>query len=478
MPDLMPSSRLSIRRLAIVTIATIALGAGVAAATGHAPGSRPGPGLTVAPTAVFHGAGGEPNIAISPDGRTIIADGLGGEGNNEPAAIYRSTDAGRSFQRLHGKFSAAGGGDFDFRWLDNTTVVAVDLSLGVGIYVHRSTDKGLTWTTTTIQYDVYDRPWIEHYGKNKIYVVAKGFDAVPYFFSSTDGGLTFGPPIPLYGTGVGVAEAGGQEPNLVEALGENQDGYVDHINVDPRTGDVYVLYGIGGIESYSRAKPLGASSRLYVAHLEELQGTVPHFVSHPVHVGGAGDAFISGFNWMALDRAGTLYVLGNGPHAGHESTWLSYSHDSGVHWSPLVDVGPKDGNSVFGAIAGATRGVLSLVYLHGNASSSAVQQNWYAEMAWVTAADTAQPVITRSRPISRPVHTSDICPDGILCGVPGFGNDRNLLDYIWNAVGPDGTAYAVISSDGPATYRHGGGAPDVVVLKQTGGARYGPGMPS
>jgi hypothetical protein len=59
--------------------------------------------------------------------------------------------------------------------------------------------------------------------------------------------------------------------------------------------------------------------------------------------------------------------------------------------------------------------------------------------------------------------------------VPGFGNDRNLLDYIWNAVGPDGTMFAVTASDGPAT---GGHDVDVVLLRQTGGPRFGTGVPS
>jgi hypothetical protein len=64
---------------------------------------------------------------------------------------------------------------------------------------------------------------------------------------------------------------------------------------------------------------------------------------------------------------------------------------------------------------------------------------------------------------------------GILCGLPGFGNDRTLLDYIWDAIAPDGRAFAVVASNGPAT---GNGAVDVVVLRQVGGPGFGRGVPS
>jgi hypothetical protein len=245
---------------------------------------------------------------------------------------------------------------------------------------------------------------------------------------------------------------------------------VDHLTVDPRTGDVYVLYGIGGEDSYSKANPLGVSNRLYVAHLEN--GAM---VSHPVYVGGSNDSFISGFNWMAVDARGTLYVLANGAIDGHHSTRLAYSTNKGRNWSKLVDLGPTGAANVYGSIAAGAPGTLSLVYLRGSNEDPSTAQNWYVEMARVTGADGPTPGIYRTRPIAAPIHTKDICFSGIFCGLPGFGNDRNLLDYIWNAVGPDGRAWAVIASDGPAT---GGGAAAVVLLKQTGGQLHGRGSPS
>jgi len=78
------------------------------------------------------------------------------------------------------------------------------------------------------------------------------------------------------------------------------------------------------------------------------------------------------------------------------------------------------------------------------------------------------------------VHNADICLDGILCGAPGFGNNRNLLDYIDNTIGPDGHQWGVFASDGPATGvadSSSGNAPvSVLLVHQTAGTQLGRGV--
>jgi hypothetical protein len=117
-----------------------------------------------------------------------------------------------------------------------------------------------------------------------------------------------------------------------------------------------------------------------------------------------------------------------------------------------------------------------MVYLEGSKTSANDKQNWYATMSTITAANTSRPHVQRVRALAQPVHTKDICLDGLFCGLPGFGNNRDLLDYIDNAVGPDGVAHAVIASDGPATEDSRGVS--VVYLRQNAGSRLGTGMPS
>lgn len=429
-------------------MAALAAAAALPPVVAHATAGTPRPTVRQ-----FAGAGGEPNVTVSPSGRYVLVDGLGGA---SPSTLYRSTDYGRHFTLAVPKVPQAGGGDWDMHFVSETTVVAVDLSLGTGIYVDVSRDAGRTWRQTTIDTDVYDRPWVGAHG-NDLYLVARGFDGIPYLYTSHDLGATFAPlPIPIYGTGIVPAEAGGTSPTPVEAFVTDQNAYVDNLTVDPRSGDVYVLYGIDPAESYPASPPLGAPSRLYVAHLEN--GAM---VSHPVTAGTGtpADAFYAGFNWMTVDAAGTLYVVGNGKHDGghgvHQAPWLSYSRDHGKTWSRLVDLGTPGRASVYGAIAGGARGNLGLVYYQGTGTDANDEQDWYATMAAVTHADSAHPRIVRTRVVPKPVHTADICLDGILCGVPGFGSNRNLLDYIDNTIGPDGTQWGVFSSDGPAT-----GVPD------------------
>jgi hypothetical protein len=421
--------------------------------------------------------GGEPNVAVSPNGQTVLVDGLG---DTSPAVLFRSTDHGAHFTKLNAVFPSRGGGDFDMRFIDDHTVIAADLSLRNGIYIHRSTDAGEHWTSSLIQFDVFDRPWLDHFGADKVYVAAKGFDGIPYLFTSNDGGKTFGSPlpipIPIYGTGTTPKELGGTSPTPVEML-TTENSYVDHILVDPKSGDVYVLYGIDGIDSWHPpSAPVGYSNRLYVAHLEN--GSM---VSRPVFLGGPNDSFISGFNWLTIDSAGTLYALGDGSMNGHHSARLWYSKDKAKTWTGPADLAPKGAANVYGSIAGGDAGVLSLVYLRGSNEDPSTEQDWFVEMARVTGADTKTPAVERTRPVALPVHQRDICFDGILCGLPGFGNDRNLLDYIWNAVGSDGTAYAVVASDGPATGHpksEAEGTPDVIFLRQTAGPSHGRGAPS
>jgi hypothetical protein len=429
----------------------------------------------IAPTfarVVLPKGGGEPNVSISPSGKTILVDGL----SDTPAALYRSTDGGASFTKLAPTFSQTGGGDWDMRFIDDTHVIAADLG-GRGILVHRSADAGSTWTTTTVRGDFYDRPWIEHDGANTVYLVAKGITGVPYLYTSTNGGETFGDlplavPLPIYGTGLVPAAAGGTSPTAVEMAYGGPNAYVDHLTVDQRTHDVYVLYGLGGEDALASNPPAGVATRVYVAHLEGGQ-----MVSYPVHAGAAGETFISGFNWMTVDRAGNLYVLTNGSIDGHHSTRLAFSRDRGKTWSRLIDLGEPGAANVYGAIAGADTGVLSLVYLRGSTENPSQKQNWYVKMARVAKANTARPEVVRTQPIAQPIHTEDICFDGLLCGQPGFGSNRDLLDYIWNAIDPAGRALAVVASDGPATGGTANGV-SVVVLRQTGGPLHGRGVAS
>ena len=366
---------------------------------------------------VLRRVGGEPSLAVSPDGRTVIVTG----GAPSIDGMYRSTDAGRTYQRIRPAFARGGNADLDITFVDDRTVVAVDLSVsGDGILVHRSEDRGTTWSTTAINYDLYDRPWVEHAGRT-VYVASRGFDQVPYLFVSTDAGKTFGPPVPVVSTDAdGVAA-------VVDA-----GTILQHIAVDERSGDLYVLKQHGG--------------GLYVSRLGE--GASPAFETH---LAAPGASARNGFNWMTVDAAGTVYVLAHTIRDSVEGSVLYFSKDRGVTWSDGVEIGsPDEGRTTaFGAIDGGASGTLAFTYLIGaEGRPSAEAQDWYAEVARVRHADTDEPVLDRARPLAKPVHTEEICSMGLLCGPE---SNRNLLDYVSTEMTRDGVIYAVVGSDGPAT---------------------------
>jgi hypothetical protein len=402
---------------------------------------------------VFAKAGGEPNVTVAPNGRTVLVDGLGS--GNDPANLFRSTDGGRSFRQVKGYASDVGGGDWDMHFLSDRVVVAVDLAINY-VNVDVSEDAGKTWRTTRISGDpALDRPWIVGRG-NDVYVTMKGFDGVPYLYVSHDLGRTFTPtPVLPYGVSTDL-----RNPTPVDAFVTNQNAYVDSMGIDRRTGEVYVLSGIDGQTTWPSHPPLGAPNKLYVARYTP-ETTKLVLDSSPVFLGSAGDAFYAGFNWLTVDSKGTLYALANGLHAGHQSAWLTHSTDHGRTWSRLVDVGTPRVSSVYAAIAPLRNGTLAMAYYEGMKADANTPQSWYATLAVVSGAATAHPrVVRRQHVLSKPVHTKDICLDGILCGVPGFGDDRSLLDYVDVKVGPDGSVWGAFSSDGPAT----GGSGVAVVL--------------
>ena len=353
--------------------------------------------------------GPEPNIAVSPSGRMVMAGG----GGASPSTFFRSSDGGRTFQQLHPTFLVSGGADFDLLWLDDRRLVAADLSVtGQGILIHRSSDAGLTWQTTVLDEDVFDRPWLARHGET-VYVATRGLaDHLPFLFVSTDGGASFGPP------------------ELIQAVGTDTDDetmiattIVQHLAVAP-DGTAYVL--------------IQRSSGLRVFRREP--GLPATWVMTPVSPAQADN----GFNWLTVDRAGAVYVLSHEVRGGVAGSWLYASTDRGAHWTPGTDLAPGRGGSAMASVAAGGAGELAVVYLRGERDRANVSQRWWAEVARVTEAASARPRVVAARPMAQVLHTGALCAN-LTCSPA----DRVLYDYVSVALTADGRALAVVASTSP-----------------------------
>ena len=354
--------------------------------------------------------GAEPTVAVSPSGRMVMA---GGGGGTAPSSFFRSSDGGRTFRQLHPSFLLAGGADFDMLWLDERRLVAVDLSLtGEGILVHRSADAGETWQTSVLDADVYDRPWIARHG-DTVYVATRGLaDHVPYVFASSDGGATFGPPEV-------IADLAGDtdDPSMLATT------IVQHLAVAP-DGTAYVLI--------QRSSGL----RLF----RRVPGTVASWVMSEVATAQAEN----GFNWLAVDQGGAVYVLSHEVRGGVAGSWLYASTDRGATWTPGANVAPGRGATAMASVAAVGRGELAVVFLRGERATSTQRQRWWAETSRVSRATSARPAVRTERPVAAVLHDGALCAN-LTCPAA----DRALYDYVSVAMTTSGRCVAVVASTSP-----------------------------
>jgi hypothetical protein len=350
--------------------------------------------------------GPEPNIAVSPSGRMVIAGG----GGESPSTFFLSADGGRTFRQLHPKFLVSGGADFDMLWLDDRRLVAADLSITAqGILIHRSSDAGRTWQTTLLDNDVYDRPWLARHGET-VYVATRGLvDYVPYLFVSSDGGASFGPPEVIQDAVDDTDDPSATVPAIVQ-----------HLAVAP-DGTAYVLV----------QRPAGL--RLF----RREPGAIATWVMTDI-----GQVYAeNGFNWLTVDRAGAVYVLTHEVRAGVAGSWLYASTDRGATWSAGTNVAPGRGGSAMGSVAAGASGELAVVYLRGEQNRSGDQQRWWVEMAHVRRATSNKPVVTVERPVAQAIHTGALCMN-LTCPP----SERVLYDYVSVAMTAAGRTLAVVAS--------------------------------
>ncbi|MEA2172927.1 MAG: hypothetical protein QOD00_519 [Blastocatellia bacterium] len=227
--------------------------------------------------------------------------------------------------------------------------------------------------------------------KNAVYYCAQD-DAAANCAISLDGGVTFGPAVPMY--------------TLVQC-----GGIHGHIKIAP-DGTAYLPNkGCGGKQAVVVSENNGINWEV-----REVPGSTT----------GQWDPSVG----VATD--GTVY-FGYDAADGHAR--VQVSHDKGKTWTQPYDVGAQLGinNIIFSAVVAGDPDRAAFAFIGtttgGNYNASDFKGAWYMFVA--STLDGGQNWTTVNATPGDPVQRGRVCTDGTTCAAPGGGGDtRNLLDFM------------------------------------------------
>jgi hypothetical protein len=399
---------------------------------------------------------GEPSITVAPDGTEYIVapDGpgvrapaaLGGAGTGG-SLLWRSTDRGRTWQRLGSYDVPTGGGDSDIAVTPSGTLYASGLSYVACSTVARSTDKGDTWLDMPVggcgrMPLLNDRQWTTTYGDKTEYtaigdVVDSEIDLVR---SAIDN------PVVV--------------PSTTMTLSRSADyQWPGTVAVDQRNGTVYTVWNTTGAPNdcdqspgATSCKPAQASTkrpdRILVSVVKNGASSAPAPVTIAKRRFDTFDSFVVD----AVDRAGNVYVVWSERHPSVQQTWtmLSVSRDGGHSWSAPRRVETVPVTTTFPWVTAGDSGRIAISYYgtsaHGNSPQKVgAKASWFVWSSYSTNGGRTFREY-RTTPV---MHHGSICTSGTGCAT----GTRNLLDFFETAMDPNGclvTAYADNTVD-PAT---------------------------
>ncbi len=354
-------------------------------------------------------AGGtEPRITVAPDGTAYaITNADGGD-----ATVYGSRDGGRRWSNLGpiaGQDSATI--DVDIVALPGGRLVATELDLvGINFRTSWSDDGGESWTPSTGLSTLADtdRQWIAvgptdpttkkptvHLAWHNLFSGLGGHGI--FVQTSTDGGTSFGPPIP-------VTVAGDQ------AFADLQcgDGYPSSLSVNRVTGQLYVAFvtrgsavePTGGCGASVAPGPLQVNiitpTRVWVA---TAKANAPGSWRQSLAVDRVATGQIVGMQFapLTLDSAGNAYVAFPESRSASDFTAaLKYVHAPAdlARWSAPVTVAPlADAGNILPHVIAGDPGRLAFAWLHGT-SARGEPPLWRLHAAVVLDGLSAKPTVT------------------------------------------------------------------------------------
>jgi hypothetical protein len=434
---------------------------------------------TFGPAVKLPGAnpGTEPRVVIAPNGTRYVITNAGDSGE---AAVYASPD-GKSWRRtatIPGQSSATI--DTEIAISTSGRLVATELDgAGLNFVTAYSDDGGASWTQSSgVTTADQDRPWMAAGPNNRVYLLyhnlVTGIAQHEMFVAtSTDGGASFGPPVP-------IAMPGEQAYLDLQCA----DSGAPSALVVGKGGRIYAVYGTrtspaGGCGASVTGTPeanVVGETRIWVATSPD--GSVGSWTNHLA--ADAGDKTVSAsFEPAAVDRAGNVYVAyaeTAHPYPDFSGAAVKYvtAGPDAAQWSQPRVVAPAGPVGHYDpSIVGGDAGELALAYYEGVPRTGA-DPAWFVRSARVSGARTSTPQIVDAQVSGIPAYAQSpnamggSCSSGPLSGLEnGFLCDRATDDW---GIALDAQCFLTVTfptvkNDAP------GSDPGTFVSTQTGGSR-------
>ncbi|MCW2542842.1 MAG: repeat-like domain, partial [Frankiales bacterium] len=340
----------------------------------------------------------EPRVSVGPhDERWAVTSAGGGE-----EAVYHSGDG------LHWTRVATPPGqtlptiDVDVTTLPSGRVITSELdTTGLNFINTYSDDHGKTWTASTgSTLADTDRQWFANGPNNTVYLLFHNLlsgvlQHNMFVQTSTDGGATFLPPVP-------VALPGTQAWLDLQCA---DSGGPSGINVNQKTGQVYVFFGTrsspaGGCAAQPVEVNIVAANREWVVSAPA-GGTInPLAWKQSLAVNDTATGQIVGMQLAGggLDDAGNVYVAyPESPRAYPDYTGaaikVTHAPADLSSWSKPFVVEPAGGaGHILPLVVGGDAGKIGLTYFTGRAGGT-----WVSDSAQVLDALSARPHITKTQ---------------------------------------------------------------------------------
>lgn len=429
------------RRLGLALLVAAVLAAGCLGSSDEPPQppgdgtdvDREGPQLAEPVNVSKQFPGTEPVVDVAPDG-TIYLQGIGQTESlrDDPDdlvlpplvnRVWRSDDGGATWTDVTPPLTGGNASCDGFVAVDGDgTVYAancyIQAIVGTGsttLELYRSRDRGETWERLAVPPfpEPMHRMWIVPDGEDTINLAVEALfpHGGLYHLRSTDDGDTWQGPTPVdpgsyFGSDLAVGPDGTQYAARIETE-FGQDGSYHY------PGPWWMRVSTDDGVTWTR-KPMF-----------ELEGELATV-----------------WQSLAVDEDGTAYMVWTETLDGTARLRYAFSTDQGDSWEGPRTIGTGDASHTLAWAHARGPGELVLTWYEAQERGAPPDLNasWRGHVGVLSSADTADPTLTSTRATPWVVHEGPICVRGPACD----GN-RELADYSWVDVGPEGQVHSAFA---------------------------------